>query len=98
MRTFPLRLIPAAAEQPVRAGFLPGSDVGAWLEEMVRQPGARFFVVPSSVEEASAGGLLIVPATGKAVKMCIRDSLPDNSGSGRMQMEIKPWYGRETMP
>ncbi len=67
MRTFPLRLIPAAAAQPVRAGFLPGSDVGAWLEEMARQPGARFFVVPSSVEEAAAGGLLIVPSTGKSV-------------------------------
>lgn len=67
MPTFPLRLIPAAVTQPVRAGFLPGSDVGAWLEEMARQSGARFFVVPSSVEEAAAGGLLIVPATGKAV-------------------------------
>jgi tetratricopeptide (TPR) repeat protein len=66
MPTFPLRLIPAAVTQPVRAGFLPGSDVGAWLEEMARQPGSRFFVVPSSVEEAAAGGLLIVPSTGKS--------------------------------
>ncbi|WP_395743687.1 hypothetical protein [Prosthecobacter sp.] len=63
MRTFPLRLIPAAASQPVRAGFLPGSDVGAWLEEMALHPGARFFVVPNSIEETAAGGLLVVPAS-----------------------------------
>jgi tetratricopeptide (TPR) repeat protein len=65
MPTFPLRLIPAAVTQPVRAGFLPGSDVAAWLEEMSHHPGARFFIVPSSVEEAAAGGLLIIPASGR---------------------------------
>ncbi|WP_395737184.1 hypothetical protein [Prosthecobacter sp.] len=64
MPTFPLRLIPAAVMQPVRSGFLPGSDVAAWLEEMSRHRDARYFIVPSSVEEATAGGLLIVPATG----------------------------------
>jgi tetratricopeptide (TPR) repeat protein len=60
--TLPLHLIPAASPLTARAGFLPGSDVAAWLEEMTRHPGARFFIVPNSIEEADAGGLLIVPA------------------------------------
>ncbi|WP_395752340.1 hypothetical protein [Prosthecobacter sp.] len=64
MPTFPLRLIPAAVPQPARAGFLPGSDVAAWLEEMSRHRDARYFIVPASVEEAAAGGLLIIPAAG----------------------------------
>jgi len=64
MPTLTLRLIPTAAPLPVRAGFLPGSDTAAWLEEMARHPGARFFVVPGSVEAAEAGGLLIWPLQG----------------------------------
>lgn len=64
----PLRLIPAPAATPVQAGFLPGSDVAAWLAEMNRHAGARFFVVPDSAEEVDAGGLLILPAgAGAAV-------------------------------
>ncbi|MCP5553872.1 MAG: hypothetical protein H7A54_09520 [Akkermansiaceae bacterium] len=59
MPTLSLRLIPTAATLPVLAGYLPGSDTAAWLEEMARHPRARFFVVPSSVEAAEAGGLLI---------------------------------------
>jgi tetratricopeptide (TPR) repeat protein len=55
-----LRLIPAPATLPVRAGYLPGSDVAAWLAEMARHPGAHFFNVPASVDQAEAGGLLIL--------------------------------------
>ena len=61
MPTLPLRLIPANARQPAAAGFLPGSDTAAWLEEMARHPQARFYAVPNSVEDAQAGGLLIIP-------------------------------------
>lgn len=57
-----LRLIPAPVAQPVKAGYLPGSEVAAWLTEMARHADARFFVVPDSVEQAEAGGLLILPA------------------------------------
>jgi tetratricopeptide (TPR) repeat protein len=59
-----LRLIPAPAPQPVRAGYLPGTDVMAWLEEMARHPGARFFVAPNAAAEAEPGGLVIVPKGG----------------------------------
>ncbi len=69
MPTFPLRLIPSTAPQPVRAGFLPGSDVAAWLGEMAHHPGARFFIVPNSVEESDAGGLLILPTGETAAKL-----------------------------
>lgn len=55
-----LRLIPEPASLPVQAGYLPGSDVAAWLAEMARHPGARFFNVPASVDQAEAGGLLIM--------------------------------------
>jgi len=70
MPSLTLRLIPTAAPLPVRAGFLPGSDTAAWLEEMARHPGARFYVVPESVEAAEAGGLLIWPL--QAVKFGLR--------------------------
>lgn len=61
MPSLPLRLIPANARQPAAAGFLPGSDTAAWLEEMARHPQARFYAVPNSLEDAQAGGLLIIP-------------------------------------
>lgn len=63
-----LRLIPATAASSsvaVQAGFLPGSDVAAWLEEMARHPEARFFVVPDSAQDVDAGGLMILPATAQ---------------------------------
>lgn len=65
--TLQLRLIPATAAAPsvaALAGFLPGSDVAAWLEEMARHPEARFFGVPDSAQDVEAGGLLILPGPG----------------------------------
>lgn len=65
--TLQLRLIPAtaaASSVAVRAGFLPGSDVAAWLEVMARHPEARFFGVPDSAQDVDAGGLLILSGPG----------------------------------
>ncbi len=61
-----LRLIPATAPQPARAGYLPGSDTAAWLEEMALHPQGKFYVVPASVEDLEVGGLLILPGEGSA--------------------------------
>lgn len=69
MPNLSLRLISSKAPQPVQAGFLPGSDLSAWLVEMARHPGARFFIVPNSVEEADAGGLLILPTAETSAKL-----------------------------
>lgn len=62
--SLPLRMIPATAPRVPRAGFLPGSDVAAWLEEMARHchPEMKFFIVPGSAEDLEPGGLLIMPA------------------------------------
>lgn len=65
--TLQLRLIPATAvvsTANAQTGFLPGSDVAAWLEEMARHPEARFFGVPDSAQDVDAGGLLILPGPG----------------------------------
>lgn len=61
--SLPLRMIPATAPRVPRAGFLPGSDVAAWLEEMARHPHPemKFFIVPGSAEDLEPGGLLLVP-------------------------------------
>ncbi|MEZ0273412.1 MAG: hypothetical protein ACAH88_00790, partial [Roseimicrobium sp.] len=59
--SLPLRMIPATAPRVPRAGFLPGSEVAAWLEEMARHPEMKFFIVPGSVEDLEPGGLLLVP-------------------------------------
>ena len=65
MIALPLRLIHSHQPSPVAAGFLPGSDTAAWLEEMAKHPGARCFAVPSSAGDPEAGGLLILPADSK---------------------------------
>jgi tetratricopeptide (TPR) repeat protein len=87
MPTLPLRLISSAAQQPVRAGFLPGSDVAAWLGEMARHPGARFFIVPNSVEDADAGGLLILP-TGETSEKLGPRVLPCGLALGRVVVPL----------
>lgn len=56
-------MIPATAPRVPRAGFLPGSDIAAWLEEMARHAGMKFFIVPGSSEDLEPGGLLLMPAT-----------------------------------
>lgn len=60
MPTVAFRLIPATVPGPVQAGYLPGTDTSAWLVEMARHPQARCFIVPSTIEEANAGGLLLI--------------------------------------
>lgn len=61
--SLPLRIIPATAPRVPRAGFLPGSDIAAWLEEMARHAGMKFYIVPGSAEDLEPGGLLLMPTT-----------------------------------
>ena len=60
--TLQIRLIPATSPRRAQAGFLPGSDVSVWLEDMSRHPGGRFYAVPETAHAMEAGGLLVVPA------------------------------------
>lgn len=61
----------SSADARAAAWFLPGDSVERWLDELARSGLAemetRLFVVPRSVEDRAAAGLLIVPAHPESV-------------------------------
>ena len=65
-----LRHRPKLEAEPA-AWFLPGDSATRWLDELARcglaTADTRLFVVPKSVEDRAAAGLLVVPARAESV-------------------------------
>lgn len=90
--TFPLSLRPAPAAVHAPAGwFIPGNDPARWLAEIARwglpMPALRLYVLPASVRDRSAIGVLVVPPDG-AAPQSVRRALPYGRLAGRLFLPV----------